>query len=102
MYQLYWAPDSGALAPHIVLEELGVEYQLSVVDLENSEETSSNYLSVNPRGQVPALMLDDGTIMTESAAILLHLAERHPEAALLPEAASPERARLYRWLFYAA
>ena len=102
MYQLYWGPDTGALAPHIVLEELQAEYQLRVVDMENAEETSAAYLEINPRGQVPALLLDDGLVITESAAILLHLADCHTDTLLVPPAGSPERARLYRWLFYAA
>ena len=102
MYQLYWAKDSGALAPQILLEEIGVEYGRCVVDLEQGQETAAEFLKINPRGQVPALVLADGSIITESAAISLHLADSHVEAALLPPIASVERAQVYRWLFYAS
>lgn len=102
MYKLYWAADSGALAPHIVLEEIGAEYERCVVDMGRGEETSAGYLAINPRGQIPALALEDGTILTESAAITLHLADSHPQAELLPPVGSRERALVYRWLLYAA
>jgi glutathione S-transferase len=100
--KLYWALDSGALAPHILLEEAGAEYELSVLDMENADESSQNYLKINPRGQVPAMVLEDGEIITESAAISLHIADSHPAAELIPPMGSSERARVYRWLFYAA
>lgn len=102
MYKLYWAEDSGALAPQILLEECGAEYLLHSLDLDKGEEAAAKYLAINPRGQVPALQLDDGSILTESAAIVLHLADSHPQAGLLPPLGSSERARVYRWLFYAA
>jgi len=102
MYQLYWSKDSGALAPHILLEEIGAEYEPHFLDLEKGDHNTSEFLAINPRGQVPALALADGTIITESAAISLHLADNHPDAGLLPPTASSERARVYRWLFYAS
>ena len=102
MYQLYWAKDSGALAPQIVLEEIGAEYERCVLDMEQGQETAAEYLKINPRGQIPALVLADGSIITESAAISLHLADSHVEAGLLPPLASLERAQVYRWLFYAS
>ena len=102
MYKLYWSPDTGSLAPQILLEEIGAEHELIEIDLEAGEETEAAYLEINPRGQVPTLILPDGTTMTESAAMLLHLAEQYPQANLLPPAASSERATVYRWLFFAA
>ena len=102
MYKLYWAKDSGALAPQIVLEECAADYQRHIIDLDKGEETSAGFLALNPRGQIPALELADSTILTESAAIVLHLADCHPHAGLLPAPAGSERARVYRWLFYAA
>ena len=101
MYQLYWAPETGAMAPQIILEETGANYERIVLDYENAEETKAEYLAINPRGQIPALRLPDGAILTESAAMVLHIAESHPEAGLLPPVASDERGILYRWLFYA-
>lgn len=102
MYKLFWAEDSGALAPQIVLEECGADYVRQVVDLDSGEEATEEYLAINPRGQVPALQLDDGTVITESAAIALHLADSYPQAGLVPPPGSRERALVYRWLFYAA
>ena len=102
MYKLYWAADSGALAPQIILEEVGAAYERHDVDMEQAEETAADFLAINPRGQIPALELDDGTVLTESAAIALFIAESHPDAGLLPSVGSRERALVYRWLFYAA
>lgn len=100
MLKLYWADDSGALAPQILLEEAGVKYERIEIDLEAGAENSEEYLSINPRGQVPALILDDGSIMTESAAIVLHIADTFPEAKLIPAVGSTQRAKVYRWLIY--
>ena len=102
VYKLYWAADTGAFAPQVILEEASVAYQRCDVDTEQGEEMGDAFLAVNPRGQIPALQLDDGSILTESAAIVLHIAECHPQADLLPPAGSRERASLYRWLFFAA
>ena len=102
MYTLYWAKDSGALAPQVILEECGADYRREIIDLDSSEETAAEFLAVNPRAQIPALKLDDGTVLTESAAIALHIADSFPQAGLLPSPGSRERALVYRWLFYAA
>jgi glutathione S-transferase/GST-like protein len=102
VYKLYWAEDTGAFAPQVILEEVGAAYERCDVDLEQGEEMAAAFLAINPRGQIPVLQLDDGSIVTESAAIVLYLAESHPEAGLLPAVGSAERAVLYRWLFFAA
>lgn len=101
MYKLYWAPDTGAMAPQIILEEAAADYELVVLDYDAHEETHPDYLALNPRGQIPALILPDGTVLSESAAMVLHIADAHPEANLLPPPGSVDRARVYRWLFYA-
>jgi glutathione S-transferase len=101
MYKLYWAADTGAMAPQILLEEVAADYELVVLDYDAHEETTADYLAVNPRGQVPALILPDGSILTESAAMVLHIADAHQAANLLPPLGSSERARVYRWLIYA-
>ena len=72
-----------------------------MLDYDAHEETETDYLTLNPRGQIPALVLPDRTIITESAAMVLHIADAHPEANLLPPLGGSERARVYRWLFYA-
>ncbi|MEM7206983.1 MAG: glutathione S-transferase N-terminal domain-containing protein [Pseudomonadota bacterium] len=102
MYKLYWTPDAGSLAPQIILEEAGAEYEICEIDLDAEEENSEEFLKVNPRGQIPALTLPDGTTITESAAIVLHVAENYPESNLLPPLGSSERATVYRWLMFAA
>jgi glutathione S-transferase len=100
MYRLYWAKSSGAMAPQALFEELGVEYEKIVIDFEKEEHRSDEFLSVNPMGQIPALVLPDGTLMTEAAAMLLQIVDRHPDAGLAPAAASRERALFLRWLFF--
>lgn len=99
MYQLYWAQETGAMAPQILLEEVGADYQRVIT--EAGKEMEADYLAINPRGQIPAMVLPDGSLMTESAAIMLHIADSHPDSNLLPTLGSVERAQVYRWLFYA-
>jgi len=101
MYTLYWARGTGAMAPQIILEEVAASYELVVLDEDKGEEMEAEYLAVNPRGQIPSLGLPDGSIMTESAAIVLHLADSHADIGLLPVVGSAARAQVYRWLFYA-
>jgi glutathione S-transferase len=97
-YRLYYAPGACSMAPHIALEEIGAPYKAVAVSLRNGEHQSADYLSVNPKGFVPALAVD-GTrrVLTEAPAILIHLALRHPEAGLLPEDPWAE-ARCFEWL----
>jgi glutathione S-transferase len=102
MYKLYWAQGSGAMAPQALFEEIGAEYEKIVIDFEKEEHKSDEFLAVNPMGQIPALVLPDGTLMTETAAMLVQIVDRHPEAKLAPPAASAPRARFLRWLFFLA
>jgi glutathione S-transferase/GST-like protein len=102
MYKLYWAKDSGAMAPQALLEEIGAAYDKIVIDFEKGEHRNEEFLSVNPMGQIPALVLPDGTLMTETAATLVQIADRHPEAGLAPPPGSAERARFLRWIFFLA
>jgi glutathione S-transferase len=82
------------MAPHAALAELGVEYELIRIEREQAQ-TDPAYLALNPLGVVPTLVAGD-RVLTESAAILLHLADAHPEARLVPG----DRAQLYRWLVF--
>jgi glutathione S-transferase/GST-like protein len=102
MYKLYWAQSSGAMAPQALFEEIGAEYEKIVIDFDKDEHKSDEFLSVNPMGQIPALVLPDGTLMTETAAMLAQIVDLHPEAKLAPPAGSAERARFSRWLFFLA
>jgi glutathione S-transferase len=102
MYKLYWAKLSGAMAPQALFEEIGAEYEKIVIDLDAEENRSDEFLAVNPMGQIPVLVLPDGTLMTESAAMVLHIVDRHPAAELAPPAGSAESARFQRWLLFMA
>jgi glutathione S-transferase len=83
MFKLFYSPGSCALASHIALEEAAAEYTLARVDFSRSEQRSPEYLAINPKGRVPALVTDDGTL-TETPAILAYLAQRFPQAKLAP------------------
>ncbi|APX88427.1 glutathione S-transferase [Brevirhabdus pacifica] len=80
---LFYAKGTAALPPHIVLEEIGAPYEVRRVDFAANEQQSSDYLEVNPRGRVPALVTPDG-ILTEAPAILTYLGQTNPEAGLIP------------------
>jgi glutathione S-transferase len=99
MYVLYWSPGSASMAPHVLLEELGVPYELRRVDLSKPRDPA--YLKLQPWGRVPTL-LSHGAPIYEAAAICMHLADRHPERGLAPAPASAERALYYQWLLFLA
>ncbi|WP_315810359.1 glutathione binding-like protein [Pseudomonas sp. C9-3] len=93
--KLYYSPEACSLAPHIVLRELDIPFQLVRVD--HPTKTTSegdNYLDISPCGYVAALRLDDGRVLTEGSAILEYLADLKPNAGLAPAADSWERVRL--------
>jgi len=83
MMTLYHAPGSCALATHIVLEETAAPYRAVRLDLRAGDQRKPDYLAVNPKGRVPALVTDQG-VLTETPAILAYLAQRFPEAGLAP------------------
>ncbi|MBN6148813.1 glutathione S-transferase family protein [Xanthomonas sp. AmX2] len=98
---LYYSPSTAALVVHWLLIELEVPHTLHALDFERREHKAPGYLALNPAGVVPTLVLD-GQVLTEAAAIVLHLADRYPEAGLAPAPGSPARADYYRWMFYCA
>ncbi len=99
--KLYLKPGACSLSPHIVLQELGLAHETEVVDLAKKVTASgANYLDINPKGYVPALTLDDGTLLTEGPAIVQYLADLHPEAKLAPPNGSLARYQLQSWLTY--
>ena len=100
-YVLYGDKGSGAFCVEAALAEAGAPYQIQTVSLDKNEQKSPAYLALNPSGKIPALRLPSGEIVTETAALLLIVAERHPEAALLPADAG-ERAQVTRWLAFMA
>jgi glutathione S-transferase len=98
--RLYWRPGTASMAPHAALAEIGVDYELVRIDRETAQ-TDPAYLALNPTGVVPTLV-DGDLVLTESAAIMLHLADRFPGAGLGPPAATRARSDHYRWLAYLA
>jgi glutathione S-transferase len=97
--KLYYAPHACSLAPHIVLRELDLPFELIRVD--NTTKRTANgedFLAINPKGYVAALQLDDGQVLTEGPAILQYLADLRPEANLVPVSGTFERVRLQEWL----
>ena len=97
--KLYYAPDTCSLSPHIVLRELNLEFEL--VRVNNRSKITADgrdFLTINPKGYVAALELDDGQILTEGPAMVQYLADRKPEYGLAPRAGSWERVRLQEWL----
>jgi glutathione S-transferase len=83
MLKLYWAPGSCAQASHITLEESGAKYETVKLDFKQGDQRKPDYLKVNPKGRVPALITERG-ILTETPAILAWIAQAHPQAKLAP------------------
>ncbi|MAU95899.1 MAG: glutathione S-transferase [Fulvimarina sp.] len=99
-YKLYYNPESRASVARWMLEEVGADYELVPVDIQAGENRTPDFLAVNPMGKLPTLILPDGTVMTETAAILAQLADSFPAAGLAPALGAGERASYYRWLFF--
>lgn len=99
MIQLYYAPGNANLAPHILLEELGIPHELVLVDRDNQVHRGEAYRKLNPNGLIPVLV-DGDLVLYETAAICLHLADTHPDAQLAPPLASAARAHCYKWLMH--
>ncbi len=99
MYRLYYYPGKANLAPHMLLQEIGADYELRLVDTDANAQKSPEYLKLNPNGRIPTLV-DGDFVLYETAAICLHLADRHPEAGLAPTTGTTQRAEFYQWLMY--
>ncbi len=96
--QLYYAPGSASFVVHWLLIELNAPHELIKVDLQSKEQKSADYLKLNPNGVVPTLIID-GKAVYESPALVMHLADLYPEAALAPAIGTLERAQYYQWMF---
>lgn len=97
--KLYLYPGACSFASHIVLRELGLDFEIEPVDLKTHKTKSGgDFYAINPKGYVPALRLDDGQVLTEGLAILQYLADRKPDAGLLPKNGTMERYRAIEWL----
>lgn len=102
MLTLHYYPGNASMAPHIVLEELGVPYRLQFVDRTRNAHKSAEYLRLNPNGLIPVLIdsRDGELVLYETAALCLHLADTHPAAGLAPPLGSAQRAEFYKWLVW--
>jgi GST-like protein len=97
-YLLYGDAGSGSAIIEMALAEAGQTPELRSVKLEGDHQLHPDYLAINPMGRLPTLLLPDGTVMTEHLAILLTIADRHPEAGLLPPPGEASRAVALRWM----
>jgi glutathione S-transferase len=99
--KLYYSPGACSLSPHIAINETGLAYEKEKVDLKAKKtETGADFHKINPKGYIPALLLDDGQVLTEGAVIAQYLADLVPEKRLAPPAGTMERYRLHEWLNY--
>jgi glutathione S-transferase len=99
--KLYYFPAACSLSPHIVLLEAGLPYTLDKIDFATKKtSTGTDYLTINSKGAVPALQLDDGRVLTEGPAIVQYLADLKPDSGLAPRAGTYERYQLMEILNY--
>jgi glutathione S-transferase len=97
--KLYFSPGACSLAPHLVLREVGAQFELERVDNKAKKTASgADFWQINPKGYVPVLELDDGQRLTEAPALLQYIADQHPQAGLVPAHGSFDRYRVVEWL----
>jgi GST-like protein len=101
-FVVYGDRGSGAFSAEAALAETGAQYEFRPVSLKLNEQRAPAFLAINSSGKMPALQLPEGGVLTESLAILVTLAERFPDAHLLPPERSLARAQAYRWLAFMA
>jgi len=99
MIQLHYYPSNASIAPHILLEEMGVPFELKLVDRAHNAHKSPEYLALNPNGLIPVL-IDGDLVLYETAAIVLHLVDSPAGAAFAPKTGTPARAHFYKWLVW--
>src|SRR3712207_4776983 len=99
MLALYYYPGNASLLPHMMLREIGAEFELRLVDRGQNAQKSAEYLKLNPNGQIPVLV-DGDLALFETAAIALHLADKFPEAGLAPAVGAAKRAEFTKWMIH--
>jgi len=102
MYRLYGSFGSGSVSVEAALAETGAQYEVLATNTGEGKHLTEEYKAINPRQQVPALQLPDGSVMTEGSAMMLHLADAFPDARLAPAPGSSARAQHDRWLIFMA
>ncbi|WP_226570153.1 glutathione transferase GstA [Mangrovibacter yixingensis] len=101
--KLFYKAGACSLSPHIVLRESGLDFTLSRVDLQDkTTESGEDFWSINPTGQVPALLLDNETLLTEGAVIVQYIADQVPDRQLLPPVGTLSRYQALSWLNFIA
>ncbi|XBS68047.1 glutathione transferase GstA [Acerihabitans sp. KWT182] len=101
--KLFYMPGASSLTAHIALREAGLDFTIEKVDSRTKKtEHGEDYLAINPKGKVPALLLDDGTVLTEVVAIVQYLADQVPDRHLIPPAGTLSRYQAMEWLNYVA
>jgi glutathione S-transferase len=100
VYTLYARAGTGSVAIEAILEETGVPYRIETVVRGDDGRPPPDFLRINPLGQVPVLRLADGSLMTESAAMIIYLADQFPDAGLSPPQSSSLRAQILRWILF--
>src|SRR5262249_26035321 len=98
--KLYISPGTCSLASNIALREAGIPFQLAKVDKRTKRVEGVEFTTINPKGYVPALQLDDGQVLTENVAVLQYIADLNPAAKLAPPAGTLPRYRLQEWLSF--
>ena len=101
-YRLYSHDGSGGFAPEAALIKAGAKFETIVIDTAKGDQDRPDFAAINPMRQVPTLVLPDGTVMTESAAIVVHLANAFPDKGLAPAPGGSGHARFLRWMFFMA
>lgn len=99
MLTLYHNPQSRSTVVHYMLHELGEPFEIVPIDLQKQEHKSPEFLNINSMGKIPVLR-DGDTIVTETPAILVYLADKYPKAGLAPALDAPERGAYLRWMFF--
>ncbi len=102
MFTLYARPGSGSAAVEALLCEVGAEFRVDDVARMENGSVPTSYLKINPRGEVPALRLPDDSVMTESAAMMIYVADLFPKAGLAPAIDASTRGTYLRWMLYFA
>lgn len=99
--KLYYSPGACSLAPHIVAREAGVSIEPIKVDLKTHQTAhGEDYYAISPRGYVPSLKLDNGTVLTETSVLVQYLADQNPPSGLLPACGTLERVKVQQWLAF--
>ncbi len=99
MYTLYYSPGKASMVVHLALLEIGAPHELRLIDFDADAQHAAEYLRLNPAGVVPTLVID-GRALNESAALLMVLADRHPESNLAPAPGTPAHEAWTQWIVY--